>query len=122
MLVSSVAADAGLPGQAAYAAAKAGVAGLARTLAAEWGPFGVRVNAVMPGAIATPKVRALPEPMRAAFAAATALGRIGQPAEAAEAIAFLLSDAASYIHGQVLRVDGGSGLNVRSFATGGERA
>jgi NAD(P)-dependent dehydrogenase (short-subunit alcohol dehydrogenase family) len=61
VFVSSASAELGLPGQAAYTASKAGLVGLARTLAAEWGPLGIRVNVVMPGLIATPKVRALPE-------------------------------------------------------------
>src|SRR5437763_14594286 len=69
VLISSVAAETGLPGQVAYAAAKAGTVGLARTLAGEWGPRGIRCNVVMPGFVATPKVRALPERMRDALSA-----------------------------------------------------
>ena len=60
VLISSAAAETGLPGQVAYAAAKAGTVGMARTLAGEWGPRGIHCNVVMPGFIATPKVRALP--------------------------------------------------------------
>jgi NAD(P)-dependent dehydrogenase (short-subunit alcohol dehydrogenase family) len=116
VVVSSASAETGLPGQVAYTAAKAGLVGMARTLAAEWGSHGIRCNVVMPGLIATPKVRALPEIARAAMTAALPLGRIGEPEELAGTIAFLLSPAAAYITGAVLRVDGGHGLNTAALA------
>jgi NAD(P)-dependent dehydrogenase (short-subunit alcohol dehydrogenase family) len=117
VLISSVAAETGLPGQVAYAAAKAGTVGLARTLAGEWGPRGIRCNVVMPGFIATPKVRALPEAMRDALAATVPLRRIGHPDELAATVAFLLSPAAAYINGAVIRVDGGFGLSTGGLMT-----
>jgi 3-oxoacyl-[acyl-carrier protein] reductase len=116
VVISSASAEAGLPGQVAYTAAKAGLVGMARTLAAEWGRHGIRCNVVMPGLIATPKVLALPEAVRTAMSDALPLGRIGEPAELAAAIAFLLSPAAAYITGTVVRVDGGYGLNTMSLA------
>jgi NAD(P)-dependent dehydrogenase (short-subunit alcohol dehydrogenase family) len=120
VFVSSASAELGLPGQAAYTASKAGVVGLAKTLAAEWGPQGIRVNVVMPGLIGTPKVRALPEQLLAAMAKAIPLGRIGEPEDVARTIAFLAGPGAAYVHGQVLRIDGGLGLSTASLATGGE--
>jgi NAD(P)-dependent dehydrogenase (short-subunit alcohol dehydrogenase family) len=117
VIVSSASAETGLPGQVAYTAAKAGLVGMARTLAAEWGRHGIRCNVVMPGLIATPKVLALPEPARQALSEALPLGRIGEPAELAATVAFLLSPAAAYITGTVVRVDGGYGLNTGSLAT-----
>jgi 3-oxoacyl-[acyl-carrier protein] reductase len=114
VLISSASAETGLPGQVAYTAAKAGVVGMARTLAGEWGSRGIRCNVVMPGMIATPKVRALPEQMQQALSRSIPLGRIGETDELAGAVTFLLSPAAAYITGAVLRVDGGFGL-----ATGG---
>ncbi|HEY1357823.1 MAG TPA: SDR family NAD(P)-dependent oxidoreductase [Thermoleophilaceae bacterium] len=116
VVVSSASAETGLPGQVAYTAAKAGLVGMARTLAAEWGAHGIRVNVVMPGLVGTPKVMALPEPVREAMSAALPLGRIADPSELAGTIAFLLSPAAAYITGAVIRVDGGYGLNTASLA------
>jgi 3-oxoacyl-[acyl-carrier protein] reductase len=116
LIVSSASAETGLPGQVAYTAAKAGLVGMARTLAAEWGRHGIRVNVVMPGLVATPKVLALPEPVRKAMSATLPLGRMGEPAELAGTIAFLLSPAAAYITGAVIRVDGGYGLNTATLA------
>jgi NAD(P)-dependent dehydrogenase (short-subunit alcohol dehydrogenase family) len=119
VFVSSASAELGLPGQAAYTASKAGLVGLARTLAAEWGPLGIRVNVVMPGMIGTPKVRALPAPLLERMARSIPLGRIGEPEDVARTIAFLAGPSAAYVHGQVLRIDGGLGLTTASLATGG---
>ena len=118
VVLSSASAETGLPGQVAYTAAKAGLVGMARTLAAEWGHHGIRCNVVMPGLIATPKVLALPDAVQEAMSAALPLGRIGEPSELAAAVAFLLSPAAAYITGAVLRVDGGYGLSTASLAKG----
>ncbi len=112
VLISSVAAEIGLPGQVAYGASKAGLVGMARTLAAEWAPKGIRCNVVMPGMIATPKVQAMPGPLQQRLHRMIPLGRFGAVEELAGTVAFLLSPAAAYITGAVLRVDGGFGLAV----------
>jgi NAD(P)-dependent dehydrogenase (short-subunit alcohol dehydrogenase family) len=97
------------PGQGVYAATKAGLVQLLRTAAAELGPCGVRVNAIAPGVVETPlttQIRADPA-WEAAYASKSALGRWAQPAELAGAVVYLASDAASFVTGSVLTVDGG---------------
>ena len=116
VMISSAAAELGLPGQVAYGAAKAGIVGLARTLAAEWGPRGIRCNVVMPGFIATPKVRSLPGPLLDGLTRSVPLGRVGTTEELAGVVAFLLSPAAAYINGAVIRGDGGFGLSMGGLA------
>jgi 3-oxoacyl-[acyl-carrier protein] reductase len=107
VLVSSIVGLDGNAGQANYAASKAGLVGLAKSLARELGSRGITVNVVAPGFIDTDMTRALPEKMRDSCIARAALRRIGSSQEVADAVAFLASEEASYITGQVLRVDGG---------------
>ena len=105
--ITSVVGASGNPGQANYAAAKAGVAGMTRSLAREVGSRGITVNCVAPGFIETDMTKALPEAQAAALLAQIPLGRLGQASEVAHAVAFLASAEAGYITGTELHVNGG---------------
>ena len=105
--IASVVGLAGNPGQANYAASKAGVMGFSRALAREVASRGITVNCVAPGYIATAMTEGLPEEIKKAFMDNIPLKRFGLPKEVATAVKFLLSDEAAYITGQVINVNGG---------------
>jgi 3-oxoacyl-[acyl-carrier protein] reductase len=109
--VSSMAAEFGQPAQVAYAASKAGLIGMIKTLAVEWGPLNICCNVVMPGVILTPKVSRLPIDVTGALMSRIPLGRFATPSQVAGVIAFLLSPAAACINGAVLSTDAGFALN-----------
>jgi NAD(P)-dependent dehydrogenase (short-subunit alcohol dehydrogenase family) len=115
VVISSGAARGGLPGQVAYAASKAGLLGMVKTLAAENAQRGITVNAVLPGMIATEKVRSMPPEVLARVEGALPAGRMGEVAEVAALVAFLASDEAAYVTGQEIGIDGGLGLNTMSL-------
>ncbi|MFF2555871.1 3-oxoacyl-ACP reductase FabG [Nocardia sp. NPDC058058] len=112
IFVSSVSALRGAPGQVNYAASKSGLIGMARSIAQELGSRGVTANVVLPGLIDTDMTAELPEKVRAAALAQIPAARIGDPADVAAAVTFLASDAASYITGALLPVDGGLAMGL----------
>jgi 3-oxoacyl-[acyl-carrier protein] reductase len=108
--LSSVVGIHGNPGQANYAASKAGIIGLTKALARELGSRGVRVNAIAPGYITTELTDVLNDEQRSLILRNTPLGRLGEPEDVAGAVRFLCSDDAAFITGEVLLVDGGLGM------------
>ena len=108
--VSSIVGVHGNWGQTNYAASKAGIIGFTKSLAKELGSRNVRANVVAPGYVKTQLTEVLPEEATAAMLTNTALGRLGEPEDVAGAVRFLCSDAASFITGEVLLVDGGLGM------------
>ena len=105
--IASVIGVTGNAGQSNYAAAKAGIIAFSKSLAREVGSRGITVNVVAPGFIETDMTRGLPEDGKAAMLAQIALGRLGQPADIAAAVAFLVGPAAAYVTGETLHVNGG---------------
>jgi 3-oxoacyl-[acyl-carrier protein] reductase len=108
--VSSIVGVRGNPGQTNYAASKAGIIGFTKSLARELGGRGVRANVVAPGYVTSRLTDVLPDEVTAAMLENTPLGRFGDPEDIAGAVRFLCSDAAAFITGEVLHVDGGLGM------------
>jgi NAD(P)-dependent dehydrogenase (short-subunit alcohol dehydrogenase family) len=119
VVISSGAAKSGLRGQVAYSASKAGLLGMVKTLAAENAHKGITANAVLPGMVATEKVRAMPDEVLERLMPMLPSGRMVEPAEIAAAVSFLCADEQAQVTGQELAVDGGAGLNT--FTLGSER-
>ncbi|HXR28647.1 MAG TPA: SDR family NAD(P)-dependent oxidoreductase [Solirubrobacteraceae bacterium] len=117
VVVASVAAVGGLPGQVAYAASKAGQLGMVRTLAGEGARHGITANAVLPGLVATEQVLAMPAAVRERALQALPSGRMVQPQEIAAAVAFLAGEEAAQINGQAIVIDGAASLNQLSLGS-----
>ena len=117
--ISSGAAKTGLRGQVAYSASKAGLLGMVKTLAAENAHHGITANAVLPGMVATEKVRAMPDEVMERLMPLLPSGRMVEPDEIAAAVSYLCSEEAAQVTGQEIAVDGGAGLNT--FTLGSER-
>jgi len=110
----------GMPIRASYCAAKAGIEGFTRSLAAEWAEFGIRVNAVAPGYVMTDLVQKDLESglvSEATLSTRISMKRLAQPAEIAEVMYFLASNASSYVTGQVVNVDGGLSIDLNPGST-----
>ncbi|WP_419147784.1 SDR family NAD(P)-dependent oxidoreductase [Pseudoalteromonas 'SMAR'] len=112
VLVSSIVASQGIPGQSVYAAMKSALHGFIASLSAELGGMNIRVNGVAPGFIETPLVEHFSSEKKQQLIAATALKRLGKPEDVADVIAFLLSEQSRFITGQVIAVDGGLKLGI----------
>lgn len=110
VLISSIVGLYGSPGQVNYAASKAGLVGIARSVTRELGSRGITANVVAPGFVETDMTAALPQERRDAYVAAIPAGRFGQVDDIAAAVRYLVSDAAAYVSGAVLPVDGGMGM------------
>jgi NAD(P)-dependent dehydrogenase (short-subunit alcohol dehydrogenase family) len=119
VVISSVAALGGLPGQIAYAASKAGQLGMVRTLASESAGHGITVNAILPGLVSTEQVLAMPAEVRERALASVPSGRLVEPAEIAAAVAFLAGEQASQLSGQAIAIDGGASLTQLSLGSSG---
>jgi acetoacetyl-CoA reductase len=117
VVISSGAAVAGLPGQVAYAASKAGLLGMTRTIAAENVAKGITANAVLPGLVATEKVNAMPDEVLDRVKAALPSRRMAEPEEVAGLVAYLASAEAGYVTGQAIGIDGGMALNTMSLGS-----
>jgi acetoacetyl-CoA reductase len=113
--ISSGAAQAGLPGQVAYSASKAGLIGMVKTIAAENVGRGITANAVLPGFVETENVRAMPADVLERVRAGLPAGRMAAPEEVALLVAYLASEEAGYVTGQAVGIDGGLSLNTRSI-------
>jgi NAD(P)-dependent dehydrogenase (short-subunit alcohol dehydrogenase family) len=117
VVISSGAAVGGLPGQVAYAASKAGLLGMVKTIAAENVARGITANAVLPGLVATEAVRAMPPDVLERVTATLPTGRMAEPGEVAALVAYLASDEAGYVTGQQIGIDGGFGLNTMTLGS-----
>jgi acetoacetyl-CoA reductase len=117
IVLSSLAAIGGLPGQVAYAASKAGQLGMVRTLASENAAHGITVNAILPGMVATEQVLGMPAKVRERALDALPTGRFVEPAEIAAAVSFLASSEAAQISGQTIAVDGAASLSQLSLGS-----
>ena len=117
VVISSGAARGGLPGQVAYAASKAGLLGMVKTVAAENVARGITANAILPGMVATEKVRAMPAEVLERVEAALPARRMAEPDEVAALVAFLTSRDAGYVTGEAIGIDGGASLNLMSLGS-----
>lgn len=114
-VISSGAARNGLPGQVAYSASKAGLIGMVKTIAGESVRHGITANAVLPGMVATEKVREMPQETLEALDELLPMRRMARPEEVAALVTFLCSDVAAYITGESIGIDGGQSLNTMSL-------